>query len=401
MHPMRFRYFGRAYSRPDIDRRVDIGVCLMATHAAHKLALAAAVGLVAVATHGASAAGVPGINELDGNPRQQSLVGDELPQLVKRPTEHLGPLLSPELCPVADALEILHSDPASGVCSDTNDPLADAVVGVAPESGLAVANALHRASRVLPGAPLLVSAHLLAKRAACACVGLAHSLDGFSAHSLAVAGRGQVDDAEINADEVSHGDWRTIGHGHADQQEPFAVTPTIEIALPLVERKPLALVTAHYDGNDDATAQRQERNAVGALEAHHAAVEGHGRVLAEPWPLATVTLIGFDHIGYAAHRHLRGEPKPLTDLVVMKFLQRDLVGEADLVCLAGQPVGSFIEPLDRLAQPVVSLRIGQDLCLEGQFHNMKYMHYSSLKQLARACSPPSGSEHKQGRNSDD
>src|SRR4051794_15762088 len=70
------------------------------------------------------------------DPRRQRLVGDEPPQLEERPTLHARSVGSSGRCPGADPFEVLDPDGAPGVLSLLQDPLADDVVLVGPESGL-------------------------------------------------------------------------------------------------------------------------------------------------------------------------------------------------------------------------------------------------------------------------
>src|SRR5205814_198619 len=119
--------------------------------------------LVAMPTLGTGPAGVARINRHDGHTEQPAFVGDERTKLKECPPAHLRPLLLAKPGPVADALEVFKCDSSSGVFSQSNDLFADNVVGVSPESGLAVADPFHGPAGVLPGPSLVQSVHLLSE----------------------------------------------------------------------------------------------------------------------------------------------------------------------------------------------------------------------------------------------
>src|SRR5262245_23991243 len=100
-------------------------------------ALIPPVPLVAVAARRARPRRVAWVHGHDGDAREGGLVLDERTHLVEGPARVSGPLPGTNLCPIADAVQVFHGDPASGAFGQGDDGLRDAVVLVTAEPGFA------------------------------------------------------------------------------------------------------------------------------------------------------------------------------------------------------------------------------------------------------------------------
>src|SRR5215471_3411458 len=87
---------------PDVAGCVEVGVRGVAALLAYEERLRGAVGLFAVTTLGAGAAGVARIDEHHRNARECGLVRHELPELREGTARVSGTVLGANRCPVAD-----------------------------------------------------------------------------------------------------------------------------------------------------------------------------------------------------------------------------------------------------------------------------------------------------------
>src|SRR6516162_2751916 len=91
------------------------------------------VALRAMPARGAGSRRVAGSDEDDRNPSEFRLVGDEGLKLSKRPSRMLRPVLGSNRGPVADVLEILKPNSASGVFGPLDQGVGNAVVLIPPK----------------------------------------------------------------------------------------------------------------------------------------------------------------------------------------------------------------------------------------------------------------------------
>ena len=353
----------------DIQRRVKIGMGFMPAMPAFELGLACAIGFVDHAADRAGSGRVARIDQNEINSGKVGLIGDELPKLVERPTcvPRSLPLTKPY--PFTDSLEVFKGDPARGAFGRRNDSLRNNVVCLPPKASLSARNALKLAADRAGAFPFAFSAsRSLLERAPQQVEALSTRFDAITGMQIAVAGGGDVRDAEIDADEVAGGCFRPVRQIDRHKQEPLAVFAANEVALPDARIEITALVATHDDRNDDAPFQGQQRNAINALERHHALIKGHRRELAEMRPLRLVPLVRLANLCKTAHCHLSGKAKALTERHIVRLLQSDLVANIRCKRLACKPVSRFIKANDGRLKCLGLLFVGQDLRLQRQFH---------------------------------
>src|SRR5262244_69944 len=105
---------------------------------------------------------------------------------------------------------------------------------------------------------------------------------------IAVIVGGQIDHAEIHADELRRSDLGSFGHVHGNEQKPLAVLAADKITFSFCQTESFSLIFAHYGRNDDASFQRQNRNPVNTLKRQDAAVVGYSGVGAKDWQNAFI-----------------------------------------------------------------------------------------------------------------
>src|SRR5262249_37331251 len=118
---------------PMVPGRVEVGMRRIAARLADELRLAPSIRLRAMTAGAAGLAGVGRIGEPHRHSRQLPFVDDEAAQLIERPSVVPVSLLPANCDPLADALEVLQGDPATGAFGRSDEPLADLMVDVPPE----------------------------------------------------------------------------------------------------------------------------------------------------------------------------------------------------------------------------------------------------------------------------
>lgn len=329
---------------PDVQGRVDVRMGLMPTVPTSELCLRGPIGFIDHAAFVACPGGVARIDGQNLNSGELSLVGDELPELMERPSMHASPLPLAKPYPAADARQFFEGNAASGAFGSRNERLGNAVVRVLSEAGLTAGDGLEPAADGARALALALPAGRRAlERAPGRGVALAAPLDVVAGMEITVAGGGDVGHTQIDAEEVGGGRLRPVGKVDRHQQEPLAVAAAHEVALANGGAEALGLIAAHHQRHGHTAGQGQQRDAIQPLEAHHALVEGHRRQGPEARALGLVPLVRLADLRDAAHRHLRRQAEPLAQRGVMSLLERDLVSQLRRKRLARQPVGARIE----------------------------------------------------------
>lgn len=353
----------RTYGRPacDVDRTDVVGMVDEVARLASKLGLAFAVGLVDVAARGASPRSVARVHGHKLDASDGGLVAEERTQLKERPSRVHRPLASPDRCPLADARQVFDGDAAPGAFGLGDDVLRDHVVGVGTEAGLLAREFLKVTFRRFGADGLEHVAKTL--------MALARSLDGCAAVSLAVRVDCEVSDPEVDAQPALWVDGRTVGDIDGHVKEPLALAQD-EVGLSPHAFESRSVVRAGDVGHEDAARDSQERNAVHRLETHDPLVVGDGPMGLEVGLADAVTLVRLDHLGDRPHRHLRGQPKLLTQVAVVESLESELVGRLQLESSFRQPRTCLIHALERRQQSGGLLGRWEQLGDGNQFHDL-------------------------------
>src|SRR5215468_9207918 len=200
---------------------------------------------------------------------------------------------------------------------------------------------------------------------------LSRSLDIIAHMHLAVAINGQIYDAEIDSDEIGRGYRLSIRRLNCHKQKPFAVLAPEEIALAVFSVEALGLVFAHDERNDGPAFERQQRYAINALERHRALVVRDAGVFLEARANGFVPAIGFANLGDTADGHLSGESEIIAQLAVVELLKFDLVVRLEAESFACEPIGGGVESPHGGGKLFGLIPIGQELCLQGQYHDAR------------------------------
>lgn len=367
---MLFRDFRPIDSGPgpgsDVPGRVHVRMVGVSTDHAAELGLRWTVGFGDVSASRTFPARIARINDDDFHACLPCLVFDKGTKLMERPAAHLRPLPLAKPCPVAEALEVFEGNPAPSAFSLGNERFGNDVVDVpakarlmprkgfelAPDGFGAKSTALATGCCLLERPALVVQTH-------------AARLDAFPGVPIAIAVRGDVRHAEIDAQKVRRrclgAFWQINGH----EQEPFAVLAAHKITLPLGSRKTFGLVAAHDDRHQDTTGECQQRHAIDAPKAHQALIVRDGCERAKARALGFVPLVSLADLRNAAHGHLRRQAEAFAQGGVIELLQRDLVGRFPGKRFSCQPVRCRVEGAYCRFKRGGLLWRRQKLCLQG------------------------------------
>ncbi len=350
-----------------IDGGVVVGMGLMAALPTFERRLRSSVAFIAVSASGTGPTGIARVNSYDGNTEQLALVGDKGTELIERPAIHLRSLSLAKPCPVADALEVLKSDAASGVFSQSNDAFADDVVNVFPEIGFFSTNSLHGAASILASSPLMGTVHLAPKAAMDSMVLNADGFNVVPCESLPITGCGKVAYAQVNADEISNGNRGLVGNINGDKKEPFPVFSENQVALALGKPKAICLIFTHQERNYDPTFQRRYADTINALKPNILTHRKRdGGVLSKARSLGFVGLECLACPRDTPNRGVGGKSKPLAQFPVNQFLQRKLIRKLSFECNASYPRSRRIKSFHRLPKHHGLVLVGEQLDLQGE-----------------------------------
>ena len=321
-----FRDLGRGDERPgaNVPRRVVVRICRETAMLADEFGLVLSVGLFAMSAFATSAAGVAGVHLPDGDSIEQRLVLDELAEPCKRPTRHLGSLLTLEPSPFADVRQVFERDSATGAFGVSDELLADTVVYAVSKSLFSMreslespANGTGTKTSLLPcGGCFLES---LTPRE----ISLADFLDFSPTITLFVAGRGNPRHTEIDADEVFRLDRSLLGEFSGSENVEFLV-PIDNINLSFASVEALFLVFTEDNRDMLSPVHGQDTDGGYAPKREQPLVVGHGSVRFENRALGLVPCEAFDRLANCANGHLGRQPELFANLVVATLMDADL-----------------------------------------------------------------------------
>ena len=329
------RIFRRCYGRPssNIPSCVQVGGLGMSARNTKENRLALSVLRVDTTASRAAFARIARVNGDNRNAGALGLVGQESAELAERPVGQAGALGAAGRNLGANVLEFFKRDSASSAFGIQHDFLGNAVICVSLEPRLFAGKFDETTLGGLRPALLETGAPLgqLATRA----------LYAGPAVNLAVAGRGDGDNAKINADPIggleAFGLWNVACCG----KHPLAAHET-QIDLALAEFEQGALVLASNELEAHASFERPYRNLVIAFEAEDAIVVGLRGVGAENRRDLAVDFECVGDFGDAAHGGLCGKAKVGARRGVGELVERELSQDAIGEALGCDSVAGFV-----------------------------------------------------------
>lgn len=369
---MSVRHFQPVYcgcNRPNVSGSVVVSMAGVPTYQALELSLILAIGLIAMAAFCASAGRVARVNCNDGYAVESGLVLQKAAELSESPSSNSGPLAFPKPCPVADTFQVFQGDSARRVLSQVDDLLADNVVDVLLKTGLFASSPLHCSASIFTGPPLVAVRHALPKRLSSSVVFFPDSLDGVSAENVSVARGCQINHTQVDAYELIDFDWWGFWQVHRAEQKEFVV-PVDKVALTLESIKAFLLVLTHDKRYHFPAVDRQQANAIQALEGHQPFVVDHCPSRPEFRANLLAHLKAINSLANRSHCHLGRQAELLPQFVIAATMDRGPTEHAsvksDACCIAGRR----IELPHRGQQQAALSVVGKQLDLEREFHGV-------------------------------
>ena len=321
----------------DVDRANVVGVVSKPAAGADELGLRTPRRLVYTPAPGARSARVSRIHGEQGDPSEGGLVRDEGAKLSERPSVQVLSLGLPNRYPIADVHQVLDGNPARGVFSLGDELLADDVVGVGVEAHLAPTKTLQvplgapTAARLKGGAQL-PDAGANGKRLGTAVL-------------FPVGVDGEVADSEVDTEPTLGVDRGAVRNFDGHEQKQLAVSID-EVGLAANADKSPSVVGADSARDQHATVEGQQTHPVKSNpETVESLVVGNGTMRLETGELGPIPLVDLADFGDETDGVLRRKPEPLTDLVVVQFLQAQLVGCVQRKGPRSKPVTSLVDAL--------------------------------------------------------
>ena len=348
----------------DVHRADMIGVIGESARCANKLRLASATAFIddtARETCARSIAWINGNNLNTGNP---ALVFDKRPKLIKSPSAVHRSLASLNRCPLADALQILDGNPASGVFGLCYDTLADGVVHVGTETGLLARETLEMALGRLGADGLQGSAELV--------LPLAGGFNNCSTMPPTVGIDGKVSDSEIHAQPVGRFNGSAVGDFDGNVEEELSVAVD-EIGLAPHAFQSGTVVGSDDNRQDQPPVERGDTHAVNTFfEGVESLIKSDCTMRLEGDALGLIPFVNLAYLRDYADGVLCMEAESLTKLVVVEVLEFELVGGAKLESTISEPVTRGIDARQRGEQPQLLL-VGHDqLACRNELHVYKH-----------------------------
>jgi len=379
----------RVDERPcsDIARCNAVGGAIVAAPSALELVPCGPVGLVDVAALRASSGSVFRVHQHYGHAGELRFIGDKLPELVERPRGLAAAMCPTNRCPLADARQIFEGNRAGGVLGLSHNLLGDAMVSIAPESLLVLPEAVE-----MPlGARRVGALERSAEFGGLA----AHLLDARAGVRDAIGINGEVDDAEVYAENALDLDRLGIGNVH-DRAEKEHVIEQHEVGLAtnaVVKFGFEIIVEGHVD--ERSAIECENGNSVQRLPTEYALVIDHRAVRFEVRLNGLVELVGFASLGDCADGHLCGEPELFAQITIDEWVHPELAGAFQLERFGGCIVASEVELLHSAEQGSVLLIGCAEFDFERQIHGVMdmgalytYSFLSPIPPTAKACGFP-------------
>ena len=334
------------------------------------------ISFVNATTYRTSPTGVSGVHQDHGNANQLCLVLDLLAQVVEAPRRMLSPLSLANRYPVSYARKVLKGNSAPGVFGFLNNFLGDYVVDVVSHALFFASALLEQTTRCLGSLTL----QLCTK----AGVAMAQTIEVVARVILAITGRGNVDNAQINAEESGRLNLRRFLNVAGGQQVPLALNKC-QISLTLAGLQEDALPLATDEGDMLATGHRPDRDCrLADIPAQDAVVISDSAIGPEgAWGLA-IQLVGVGNTSDAAHDDLCREVGELTSgIVVSQFVKAVLAEGAGIPGALRQVVTSGVGAFHRALEGIGLFFSRQQFYLGNQLHSFSIAQTKGLSSIEK------------------
>ena len=353
--------------------RVDISIHALPASETHEVVAGLPVGLLNVSAGSALARGVAWIDVADGESSSLSLVGDLGLQITEGPGVEDSSLLPRGPYPTADAIEVFDGDSTVGAVGRSDNLLRNAVVRVAREA-LFLQLALFQE-------PLSALRPLLLELLAKPCSSSPKAVEVQARKVLAVAGRGDVDDADVYAEPPA--DLALFGVRHVNRNEQVeAALPKSEIRFSSVVLEKLTLMLSADEGDALPSIDRPDVGCL-AFPGQDARVVRDGSERPERALSLAVELVRIGDLRDATDDRLGREVfERSAAVVVSEPVNVELAKRRGRPCSFREPIAGCVCPAQRCRKSSGLLGIRLELDLDRELHTPNVAH-SRLESTTR------------------
>ena len=320
----------------------------MTTRPTTKLALALAVCLLGMSANAALATCISWINHDYRHTTEQSFVGNELSELIERPTMSLGSLRFPNSCPFVDVRQVFQRNRRTGVFGFLNEFLGNAVVGIGSKSRLTTTDFPQLSFTFFRSFGLQFASQFQ--------VSQPHLFKLVAGIYIPIARYSNVLHTQVHTDNCLWVDGRIFGHITSSVEEKLPITiHQIHLTLDAVGSSLVVVIDDNAKGL--STFQRRQGYLGQTLEGQDTRVIGYTPSLLELRLDFLVEFICLASFGNGSDGQLCGEFVIFTDAMIDQFLDGELGSTTLGVAGCGNIVAGIIERLHCIQQHLLAASI--------------------------------------------
>lgn len=268
-------------------------------------------------TFGANMRSTSRIDQYYWNPRKFRFILDKIPKLIESPRMVLATLrlFNPYL--VANARQIFECNRSTSVFSFSHNILGDAMVNVTIEFAYFTRELLEMSFGTLSACPLEFTFEF--------CHLTSNFINPLSAMNDSIAINRKIDYAQIDA--KGFGSFNLLGFGNIDHDTEIEYSfDEYEVCLSPDSIQAGFVVIADKDWYDDSAFECQYGYSIKGFPSQNAWVINHSPMRFEFGLGGFISFIGFDCLGNGSNRHLSGKSELLSNIVIDKFVEENLIG---------------------------------------------------------------------------
>ena len=329
------------------------------------------ISFINTTTFRAKAGRVSSINEDHRNTPALRLVANILPELKERPVGMSRSLFASYSYPLTDTAQFFEGNGAMGVIRNFYDSLTDRVVGYFLKTGLLAGYFFEFTFGRLRAIALQITAAVLKFAAVI--------FNTRPAKSAAITIRSDVDNAEVDSKNALYVNGFGSLHITNNHQIELAFDKA-KIAFPVLAFEQFKLVFTAGEGHLLSTFNSPDIqfHAV-QLVGQDAVVKGNCAAWFES-PLAfLVQLVRIRNLADATDNHLRGQSEHFLDVIVGKFMDRDLAKRFTIPCLSTDVTASGIGNFKSLVKCISLFRRWKEFYLSDQFHSVMIPQFQTFE----------------------
>ena len=299
----------------NVNRSVVISMAGETTRLTGECRLVKTVGFRDIATSRTGLRSVSRVNSNNFDAGKFGFILNLCSQVCEVPGMLLSPLAFSNPYPVMNSLQVFKGEPATGALSLFNNILGDYVVYILSKAGFFAFAFLHQAfGRLCSFALQFLSKFRLS---------LPVIVNLITGKSFSIAVSGNIDNAQVNAQEIIRACLWRLGHINADVEVENTVS-IYKISLPLNAPMLKYPVVAKDEGYVNSIGECFNIDGIGLLEFPDPFIIGNCAVFLETVEMFFVGLIAISDFTNHSDSQLRRKAKLVSSIVIAELMQADL-----------------------------------------------------------------------------